>query len=164
MKRFRKTMVSGLLLSSLVFSYTLFPNAATEHFNDATTQSNWSQWENKWKTTSVDYEKVSLTPGKNESELSFAWYSKSDKNATPIVKLSTNKNMSDAKTFKGTATPAIESYNTNKVTAVALKENTTYYYTYSKNGVESDVQEYKTKSFSDYEILFAGDPQIGASK
>lgn len=43
MKRFRKTMVSGLLLSSLVFSYTLFPNAATEHFNDATTQSNWSQ-------------------------------------------------------------------------------------------------------------------------
>lgn len=112
----------------------------------------------------MNYEKISLTPGKNESELNFAWYSKSDKNATPIVKLSTNKNMSNAKTFKGTATPAIEGYNTNKVTSAGLKENTTYYYTYSKNGVESDVQEYNTKSFSDYEILFVGDPPIGASK
>ena len=164
MKRFKKIMISGLLLSSLVFSYTMFPNAATEHFNDATTQSNWSQWENNWENTSVNYEKVSLTPGKNESELNFAWYSKSDKTATPVVKLSTNKDMSNAKTFKGTASPAIEGYNTNKATATGLKENTTYYYTYSKNGVESDVQEYKTKSFSDYEMLFVGDPQIGASK
>ncbi|MTW08752.1 phosphohydrolase, partial [Streptococcus pneumoniae] len=51
---------------------------------------------------------------------------------------------------------------------VALKdylvENMTYYYQYSTNGVDwSDTYTYKTHSFSDYQAVLVGDPQIGAS-
>lgn len=31
----------------------------------------------------ADYTKVSMTPGKDESELNFAWYSKADGKDTP---------------------------------------------------------------------------------
>ena len=40
----------------------------------------------------------------------------------------------------------------------------TYYYQYSTNGVDwSDTYTYKTHSFSDYQAVLVGDPQIGAS-
>ena len=32
-----------------------------------------------WETTASDYTKVSLTPGKDDTELNFAWYSKKDR-------------------------------------------------------------------------------------
>ena len=45
-----------------------------------------------------------------------------------------------------------------------LQENTTYYYQYSIDGQNwSDVSEYRTHSFTDYQAVLVGDPQIGAS-
>ena len=55
-------------------------------------------------------------------------------------------------------------YDYNHVTVTGLKENTTYYYTVEKNGVQSDVETYRTRSFSTVKMLYVGDPQIGASK
>ena len=55
-------------------------------------------------------------------------------------------------------------YVYNHVTVTGLKENTTYYYTVEKNGVETDVETYQTRSFSTVKMLYVGDPQIGASK
>ena len=50
------------------------------------------------------------------------------------------------------------------VYVTGLEANTTYYYTVEKNGVQSEVQEYKTGSFDSVKMLYVGDPQIGASK
>lgn len=55
-------------------------------------------------------------------------------------------------------------YDYNHVTVTGLEANTTYYYTVEKNGVQSEVQEYKTGSFDSVKMLYVGDPQIGASK
>lgn len=165
MKKVTQKIMGGVLaVSLLVFSATqVF--AATAHFSDATTDAQWANWVQEWgSSVSTDYEQISLTPGRNASELNFAWYSKTTGTPTPVVKLATKADMSDAKTFQGTAAPAIEGYNTNKVTVTGLKENSTYYYTYQDNGQESQPTKYATKSFSDYKILFVGDPQIGASK
>lgn len=130
----------------------------------------------KWDYTTISQDKtqVSLTPGADETELNFAWYSsnKGDVNDAR-VRIATDKDMKNAKVFKGTSEDiaqegthnqdAYDNYNSNKVTVTGLKENTTYYYQVMKSGVWQDVETYQTKSFSDFSFLYVGDPQIGAS-
>jgi len=165
MKEAVRKSLSGILAVGVLGFGASQAYAATAHFSDATTGDNWSEFSTEWAASiSRNYEQVSLTPGSTQSELNFAWYSKADAAATPIIKLATKADMSDAKVFKGTSAAAIAGYNTNKVTVTGLKENTTYYYTYVNNGKESTPTKYSTKSFSNFKILFVGDPQIGASK
>ena len=113
---------------------------------------------------------VSLSPGENETELNFAWYSKNADSAE--VRFSTDKTaMENAKVIQGTSekikgtknNDANNNYYSNKVTVDDLKENTTYYYQVKKDSEWGDIEEYKTKSFSDFSFLYVGDPQIGAS-
>ena len=57
-----------------------------------------------------------------------------------------------------------EAYSYNHVTVTGLQPNTTYYYTVEKSGTETEVQTYTTGDFESAQILYVGDPQIGASK
>ena len=164
MKRAATRLLCGALAAGIVFAAGTTVSAATSHYADGTTSSNWATWPEQWETIRKNYETVSLTPGRTASELNFAWYSKTGAAATPVVKLATKSDMSDAKTFRGTTMNAVGGYVSNRVTATGLKENTTYYYTYLNNGKESSPAQYRTRSFSQYKILFVGDPQIGASK
>ena len=52
----------------------------------------------------------------------------------------------------------------NHVTVTGLEGDTTITAAVEKNGVQSEVQEYKTGSFDSVKMLYVGDPQIGASK
>ena len=164
MKRAATRLLCGALAAGMVFAAGTTVSAATSHYADGTTSSNWATWPEQWETIRQNYETVSLTPGRTASELNFAWYSKTGAAATPVVKLATKSDMSDAKTFRGTTMNAVGGYVSNRVTATGLKENTTYFYTYLNNGKESSPAQYRTRSFSQYKILFVGDPQIGASK
>ena len=164
MKRAATRLLCGALAAGIVFAAGTTVSAATSHYADGTTSSNWATWPEQWETIRKNYETVSLTPGRTASELNFAWYSKTGAAATPVVKLATKSDMSDAKTFRGTTMNAVGGYVSNRVTATGLKENTTYFYTYLNNGKESSPAQYRTRSFSQYKILFVGDPQIGASK
>lgn len=166
MKKAGKKLVSAALAAGIAVSCMTNAFAATAgKFADSSKSADWTSWTQQWAdTVSKDYEQISLTPGKSASELNFAWYSKTDKAATPVVRLATKQDMSDAKTFQGSASPAIAGYQSNKATATGLKENSTYYYTYQNNGTESPAQKYVTKSFSSYQFLLMGDPQVGASK
>ena len=164
MRRAARRLLCGALAAGMVFAAGTTVSAATSHYADGTTSSNWAAWPEQWETIRKNYETVSLTPGRTASELNFAWYSKTGAAATPVVKLATKSDMSDARTFRGTTMNAISGYVSNRVTATGLKENTTYYYTYLNNGKESSPAQYRTRSFSQYKILFVGDPQIGASK
>lgn len=147
---------------------TAIVKAATEHWNDAsnTSEKKWENWKNNWDTYSSNYENVSLTPGSNESQLNFAWYSKTQETAK--VKIAKNEKMSDAVEFTGSQETAVEinstQYYSNKVTVKNLEENTTYYYQVFKNGNWEEPVTYETKSFSDFSFLYVGDPQIGASR
>lgn len=149
--------------------------AATEHWSDASDdsttasgwKSGWSEWKTNWDSYSTNYENVSLTPGEDETELNFAWYSHTEE--TPKVRIATSKDMKDAKESEGTQTSSSDTmindkqYYSNKVTVEGLKAHTTYYYQVFQNGNWQEAQKYSTKSFSNYSFMYVGDPQIGAS-
>ncbi len=161
-KRYAAAVISAALTVTLAGGYVY---AATQHFADSTTDGAWENWVQQWEgQVRTDYEKIALTPGSNETQMNFAWYSKADGTSTPKVELSTQSDMSGAVIFEGGATPAIDGYMSNKVTAKALTENTAYYYRYYKNGMPSEVSSFRTHGFNNYAMLYVGDPQIGASK
>lgn len=135
-----------------------------------------------WETVKSDKTFVSLTPGVDETELNFAWYSAGANDAR--VRFGTSKNLTESDEVlggvksEGKLVGNGESINTvstedsvnvnsglyaNKVTVKGLKENTTYYYSVMKDGDWTEPEEYQTKSFSDFSFLYVGDPQIGAS-
>ena len=167
-----KKRLLTLALSGVLLAGTCVPTlAATVHYNDGATvggSAQWQAWTKEWKRVATDYTQVSLTPGADETELNFAWYSKDEGKATPVVHFGTDR--SNLKAFTGTSAAVDTSltdgakYVYNHVTVTGLKENTTYYYTVEKNGVETDVETYQTRSFSTVKMLYVGDPQIGASK
>lgn len=136
-----------------------------------------------WETVKNDKTFVSLTPGVNETELNFGWYS-ADPNDAKVL-FGTSRNLTEAENlvFGGvendegelvgngeeiTAESTEDHVNvndglySNKVTVTGLKENTTYYYSVMKDGDWTEPEEYQTKSFSDFSFLYVGDPQIGA--
>jgi len=149
-------------------------NDGTQKLNNGlTSTSDYNDWyNNQWnnqESGEMDTGKIVLTPGAKATDLNFAWYS--EETGTPSVKISTNQDMSGAKTVTGSADKINKNNSFKNYTAsnkVALKdylvENMTYYYQYSTNGVDwSDTYTYKTHSFSDYQAVLVGDPQIGAS-
>lgn len=141
--------------------------AATEHWNDASASATkWNQWKSNWASYSSNYEHVSLTPGADETQLNYAWYSHTVE--TPKVRVATKQNMDGATEFEGTQTEAVTidgvKYYSNKVIVKNLKADTNYYYQVMQNGKWQDTETYTTKSFSEFSFLYVGDPQIGASK
>jgi hypothetical protein len=164
-----KKLTRLCLAAALIVCSFITVLAATEHWNDASetaaSPAEWTQWKQDWETIQQDYEKIALNVGRTASELNFGWYSHT--NEAPVIKLSTSPAMTNAKIFTGAQAKIKEQngvqYYANKVTVTQLKENTTYYYTYTDNGQESAPAQYRTHSFSAFKMLYVGDPQIGAS-
>ena len=144
-------------------------SALPDHYNDSSvTGTDWDAWTAQWESVATDFTKVSLIPGADQNQLNFAWYSKvADGEATPVVHFGTDKD--NLQEFTGesgdvdTELTGGEAYQYNHVTVTGLTENTTYYYTVEKSGVETEPVEYTTGSFSELNLLYVGDPQIGAS-
>lgn len=167
----KQKLIAGLLTGVLAVGAVQTAVASTAHFNDSSVTGGsaaWQSWTAEWTATAADFTKVSLTPGTDETQLNFAWYAKESSKATPIVHFGTSK--TSLRAYTGTAAAVDDSltggekYVYNHATVSGLKENTTYYYTVEKNGVQSAVETYQTGSFSSVNILYVGDPQIGASK
>ena len=169
MRRYRTVLACSL--SALALAGACIPALATPYNDSSVTGGSeaWNQWVQEWETVATDYTKVSLTPGEDETQLNFAWYSQNNGSAaTPVVHFGTDP--SNLTAFTGTAAAVDTSltdgvaYDYNHVTVTGLQENTTYYYTVEKNGVQTEPVEYTTGSFSSIKMLYVGDPQIGASK
>ncbi len=171
--KMKKRVLAGAVCGALLVGTILVPAlAATANYNDGATvggSAEWTAWTEEWNTVAADYTKVSLTPGADETELNFAWYSRDNgAAATPVVHFGTDRNNLQA--YTGTSGDVDASltggvdYDYNHVTVTGLQENTTYYYTVEKNGVQSEVETYEARSFSTVKMLYVGDPQIGASK
>lgn len=165
-----KRVLAGVLTSTLLLGAC--PAALAADYNDSSLTGGsaaWQAWTEGWAALAADYTQVSLTPGADETQLNFAWYSKdADGAATPVVHFGTDRN--NLASFEGTSAAVDssltdgEAYSYNHVTVTGLQPNTTYYYTVEKSGAETEVQTYTTGDFASAQILYVGDPQIGASK
>ena len=135
--------------------------------------SNFTIWkENEWVKERGDSGRMVLTPGRTAADLNFAWYS--HHKGAPAVKFATDAAMTqNVKVFSGTAaaidrTNGVETYRaSNKVTANgAIAPNTTYYYSYTDDLASGDWSEpvrYQSKGIDSYQMIYVGDPQVGAS-
>lgn len=163
-----KKVMAGTLAAIMVSSAAMTAYAATEHWNDgsqgATTE--WTQWKTDWETVKNDYEKVSVNVGADETQLGFAWYSKTVEQ--PKVRIAKTENMKDATEFTGTQVSinieALDGYFSNKVTVKNLEKETQYYYQVFKNGAWQKAESVKTGNPDSFSFLYVGDPQIGACK
>ena len=128
----------------------------------------YSSWMTKWNSTiSQDREQISLSPGSDNSSLNFAWYTKKASGVQKL-KIAENKRLTNAKVYEAKQTEAVTdkdgtAYVSNKVTATDLKVNTTYYYSYQKDGQWTAPEKYTTDNGSKFSFIFVGDPQIGSS-
>ncbi|MBS6951854.1 MAG: metallophosphoesterase family protein [Enterocloster asparagiformis] len=144
--------------------------AATTHYNDSAVtggSQEWNDWAARWEAVANDYTNISLTPGAAASQLNFAWYSEGT-GATPTVYFGTDpENLqphNGASNGVDSGLTGGKAYSYNYVTVDGLEENTTYYYAVAKSGVVTEPQMFRTGSFDTVNILYVGDPQIGASK
>lgn len=168
------TTVSSMCSAS-VFAFGVHEGGYKDYISNVQNESGYQDWyNNTWNNKEeFDSGKVILTPGKTEKDLNFAWYSKVA--GTPQVKMSKSQDMSNATVFEGKAQSINKTNNfdtgaeyykaSNKVSVDNyLEENTTYYYQYSVDGSTwSDTYTYQTHSFTNFQAILVGDPQIGAS-
>lgn len=168
MKKGKKYFVS-LMLATIISSSTMNIFAASNDGWTEATQTRpgqtiaWKSWCRQWEQIKNSPTQMSLSPGEDESELNFAWYSKSS-DIKAKLKISTNKKMKNAKYLKVVTTDATEGFKSNKATAQHLKSNTKYYYSYTINGKWTKPEVYQTQKTKSYSFGFVGDPQIGSSK
>ncbi|ORX85744.1 Metallo-dependent phosphatase [Anaeromyces robustus] len=130
------------------------------------TKSEWETFKIKWDDEYKDnFERLSIFAGDNESMLNFGWYSTTNK--TPVIRLSSNKDMSNYKDFTGSnelyKTLSGINYYSNKVTVTGLDRNSVYYYQRQLNGIWEDPILFKTYDPDNFTFVFVGDPQIGGS-
>ncbi|MEG0440936.1 MAG: fibronectin type III domain-containing protein [Oscillospiraceae bacterium] len=152
----KKTFLAGILALGLMVGNLPGALAAEAHYNDASAvggAKDWSTWTENWTKTATDYTKVSLAPGRDETQLNFAWYSKmeSGKAATPIVHFGTDKAALTAFTGKAAAADSAltggSSYDYNHVTVTGLKPSTTYYYAVERGGFPPRWKSIKPATF-----------------
>ena len=142
---------------------SVFADAAPDGMTDASQteaaqNGAWEAWSEKWETIKNDWTQVSMSPGADETQMNFAWYSK-DGGQTGFV-YGTSSDLSDGQSAEITQAAAQPGYVSNKVTLQGLQPGTTYYYQVEGKEIESFTTDDDTSSFS---FVFVGDPQIGSS-
>lgn len=170
----KKAAVAAMTATILATSATVLQAAAPPdgHTNAQDTVEAYggaySNWMTKWNDTiSKDREQISLSPGSDNSSLNFAWYTKKASGIQKL-KIAENKRLAHAKVYEAKQTDAVTdkddtAYVSNKVTTTDLKANTTYYYSYQKDGQWTAPEKYTTDNGNKFSFIFVGDPQIGSS-
>lgn len=125
----------------------------------------WEAWQSEWETKKTDWTILSMTPGADETQMNFAWYSVQGE--VPVLKVGKAEDLSDAVDYTAQQTEAVTSgdvvYMGNKVTAEGLEPDTTYYYSYQKDGEFTETKSFHTGKADNFSFIYVGDPQIGSS-
>ncbi len=156
MKKVIKT-ISVVLVLTLIMSITAFAEPGFAYKDQVLTE-----FSPKWSQIQGDDTVISVTPGAEAGELRFAWLSSST-DSNPVFKVSENSNMSDAEEFEVITADAVEKLRSNKVTVTGLEQGKTYYYSYTENGVWSEVQSFTVQPTDEFTVLYVSDAQIGRS-
>ena len=118
----------------------------------------------------VIVDQVVLSVGKNEAERNIAWISDIEKagevRLVKATELVGGSFPSEYRSFAATASPCLNLVGkyTKAATLTGLLENTKYAYILVADGHSSEIFYFSTGSFSDYEFIFVGDPQVSSSK
>lgn len=165
----RKKALMLILAAALVCQpMTALAEAAPDGMTDASQTAAaqggaWENWCEEWETIKNDWTQVSMSPGADETEMNFAWYSK-DGEETGFV-YGTQSDLSNGRKLElnkdaFSQSAAQPGYISNKVTLKDLQPGTTYYYQVEGKDIESFTTDDDT---SDFSFIFVGDPQIGSS-
>lgn len=167
LKKTIAVLTLGTVITTGMASTMAFADAAPDGKTIASTtqaakNGAYTKWKKDWESVKEDWTQVSLTPGKNDTELNFAWYS-TNKDAKLVI--SKKKDMSNpVQTIKIKGTKAAETeeevYYSCKAVVKKLKKGGTYYYQ-AENKQVVKFQMPDTKE--GFEFIYVGDPQIGSS-
>lgn len=157
-------VTGNIATASAASDYVAPPDGSTKAENTIAAENGaYEEWKMKWSNISKDWTQVSITPGANETEMNFAWYSKNDENTYLIY--GKKSDLSDGIEIEPIQTNTYQtdengiSYESNKVTIKELESNTKYYYQVAGKEIES----FTTKDSEKFSFIFVGDPQIGSS-
>lgn len=161
--RRKKVMILLLAAALMCQPITAFAGAAPDGKTDASQTAAaqngaWDAWSEEWETIKDDWTQVSMSPGSDETQMNFAWYSPTDETTGFVY--GTTSDLRDGKEADVSKTAAQDGYYSNKVTLKNLQPGTTYYYQVEGKEIESFTTDDDTSSFS---FVFVGDPQIGSS-
>lgn len=152
-------MAAALVCQPMTALADAAPDGMTDASQTAAAQGGaWENWCKEWETIKNDWTQVSMSPGSDETEMNFAWYSK-DGEKTGFV-YGTKSDLSDGRSAVLSQSAAQTGYQSNKVTLKDLQPGTTYYYQVEGKDIESFTTDDDT---SDFSFIFVGDPQIGSS-
>ena len=122
----------------------------------------YEQWQEQWETIKNDWTQVSLSPGADDTQMNFAWYSKV---RSVVFSVAADEAMTqsvqevDIEGTEGPADKAGTQYYVCKATASDLTPGTYYYQIGDAEPVAFDVQD----SSDGFSFIYVGDPQIGSS-
>lgn len=161
--KWKKAAMLVLTAALVCQPMSVFADAAPDGMTDASQTAAaqggaWEAWSQKWETLKDDWTQVSMSPGADETQMNFAWYSK-DGEETGLV-YGTSSDLSDGQNAQVTQTASQDGYLSNKVTLNNLQPGVTYYYQVTDKEIESFTTDDDT---SDFSFIFVGDPQIGSS-
>lgn len=161
--KWKKAAMLVLTAALVCQPMSVFADAAPDGMTDASQTAAaqggaWEAWSQEWETLKDDWTQVSMSPGADETQMNFAWYSK-DGEETGLV-YGTSSDLSDGQNAQVTQTASQDGYLSNKVTLNNLQPGVTYYYQVTGKEIESFTTDDDT---SDFSFIFVGDPQIGSS-
>ena len=161
--KWKKAAMLVLMAALVCQPMSAFAEAAPDGMTDASQTAAaqggaWEAWCAQWETIKNDWTQVSMSPGADETQMNFAWYSK-DGEDTGFV-YGTKSDLSDGQAVAPAQTSAQTGYTSNKVTLKDLQPGTTYYYQVAGKETASFTTDDDT---SDFSFIFVGDPQIGSS-
>lgn len=151
------TLTAATMCTTLAFAGAAPDGATKAETTPAAANGAYDEWKAEWATLSTDWTQVALTPGSDETQMNFAWYSTKDSETG--FRYGKAADLSDAVAVQPKTTDAQTGYSSNKVTLTNLEAGTTYYYQVTGKAIAS----FTTRDSSSFSFIFVGDPQIGSS-
>ncbi|WP_167956983.1 purple acid phosphatase family protein [Anaerosporobacter faecicola] len=149
----RRLVYVFLLLLLIVGGKTDFASLETNSYG---------KWQQQWKQIEPIPIQMAVSPGGEPGTLRFSWYSKNGESKTQfrIGEEKTGKQSRKQSVITKNATPG---YQYHHVEVENLTIGKTYYYQYTIEGNWTELYEVYVATTEQYQVAFAGDPQIGAS-
>lgn len=122
----------------------------------------WEEWCNQWEQWNGSPVQMALTPGENESEINFSWYSM-ENDLDSKIRIGDNEQLKDAIELVVTTKKATQGFYYNQAVVTNLNRNKTYFYSYTVEGQWTKSYLIHIKNPTHFQFVFVGDPQIGSS-
>lgn len=147
---------SKKLLALFLCVVLCFSSSATVFASDM------AYWESCWDSAVQDETVISVTPGKDSTELRFCWLSAL--NAKNEFRIGTDPELTEANAVPVKETLTLTAQKRCSVDAGGLLPDTQYFYRYTKNGTWSNVYSVRTDADNaPLTVLAVSDIQLGRS-